>query len=105
MKIVRLVSELDFGGLEKVVELVSLEFNQRKDVELWIVVLSKGGRTSEMLFFKGINVMILDRKIRIPNLLLVFKLISIFKQLKPDVLHASGAEANFHGLMAGFFSG
>lgn len=105
MKLVRLVSELDFGGLEKVVELVSLELNQRANVELWVIVLSKGGTTSDFLSSQGINVMVLDQKSRIPNLFLLSNLIGLFKRLRPDVLHTSGAEANFHGLIAGFFAG
>lgn len=105
MKVVRLVSELDFGGLERVVELVSLELNQRADVELWIVVLSKGGTTSDFLSSQGIKVIILDQKSRIPNFFLLSTLIGLFKKLRPDILHTSGAEANFHGLIAGFFAG
>src|SRR5690606_27752031 len=102
---VRLVSELDFGGLEKVVELASLELNQHSDVELWVVVLSKGGTTSNFLSSQGIKVMVLDQKIRIPNFFLLYKLFGLFKNLQPDILHTSGAEANFHGLLAGFFVG
>lgn len=105
MKLVRVVSELDFGGLEKVVELVSLELNQRAGIELWVIVLSTGGSTSSLLSSQGINVMVLDQKSRIPNFLLLSKLIGLFKKLKPDILHTSGAEANFHGLIAGFFAG
>src|SRR5690554_6058728 len=105
MKVVRLVSELDFGGLEKVVELASLELNQHSDVELWVVVLSKGGTTSNFLSSQGIKVMVLDQKIRIPNFFLLYKLFGLFKNLQPDILHTSGAEANFHGLIAGFFAG
>lgn len=105
MKVVRLVSELDFGGLEKVVELASLELHQRADVELWVVVLSTGGTASDSLSSQGISVIVLDQRSRIPNFFLLFKLIGMFKKLKPDVLHTSGAEANFHGLIAGFFAG
>ena len=105
MKVVRLVSELDFGGLEKVVELASLELNQRADVEVWVIVLSKGGTTSEFLSSHGINVVVLDQQSRIPNFFLLFRLITLFKELQPDILHTSGAEANFHGLIAGFFAG
>lgn len=104
MRVVRLVSELDFGGLEKVVELVSLELSPRIDVELCVVVLSKGGKTSELLLSQGIKVMVLDDRVRIPNLTLIFRLKSILNQLKPDILHCSGAEANFHGLVAGFLA-
>src|SRR5690606_4459993 len=87
MRVVRLVSELDFGGLEKVVELASLELHQRADVELWVVVLSTGGTTSDSLSSQGINVIVLDQRSRIPNFFLLFKLIGMFKKLKPDVLH------------------
>ena len=104
MKVIRLVSELNFGGLEKVVELASLELNQRGDMDLSVVVLSKRGKTSEFLSYHGIKVMVLDQECRIPNIFLFFKLIAIFNKLKPDILHTSGAEANFHGLIAGFFA-
>lgn len=104
MRIVRLVSELDFGGLEKVVELASLELHQRADVELSVVVLSKGGRTSDFLSTYGIKVIVLNQNCRIPNFGLLFRLFNLFKELQPDVLHTSGAEANFHGLIAGFLA-
>lgn len=104
MKIVRLVSELDFGGVEKVIELSALEINRRKDIELLVLVLSKGGRVSQHLIDQGVNVVILNNKCKIPNFNLIFRLIWFFKKNKIHVVHSSGAEANFHGLLAGYLA-
>lgn len=101
MKIIRVVPFLDFGGIEKRVQLTAEGFLKENSVNLTIVVLGYGGKVSEAMVKARFDVRILNENPKIPNFSLINRLITLFKELKPDVIHASGSEANFHGLIAG----
>ncbi len=105
MKIIRIVSELNFGGVEKVVQLASEGFSGFQDVDFSVVVLGRGGRIADEMIRRGYKVMILNQKPKIPNVKLIRTLRGIFKEAKPDVIHTAGAEANFHGLIAAKLAG
>lgn len=100
MKVIRIVSELDFGGVEQVLANSLPELNRRKGVEVQVIVLGKGGRVAKQLMDQGIAVLVLGLNPRIPN----FKLIKSLKKkilfINPDVVHCQGGEANFHGIIA-----
>lgn len=100
MKIVRIVSELDFGGVEQVLANSVPSLVQEEGVELSILVLGQGGIIAKDLISKGFSVKILNAKPRIPNVHLIFTLSKILFQLKPEVVHTQGSEANFHGILA-----
>lgn len=105
MKVLRIVSELDFGGVEQVLANSAPKLNNIKNVELTVLVLGKGGKIAEQLMSLGIEVVVWDKNPRIPNILLLFQLKSFLKKIKPDVLHSQGAEANFHGILAAAWAG
>ena len=105
MKIIRIVPFLDFGGVEQRVKLTALGFQDIPEVELSILVLGQGGKVSDELEQVGIRPLILNSRIRIPNLKLVYGLYRIIKDHRPDVVHCSGSEANFHGLIAAKMAG
>ena len=105
MKIFRVVPFLDFGGVEQRIKLTALGFKDVPDVDLSIVVLGHGGKISEELGRTGVKPMILNYAVRIPNIKLIYKLYRIFRQHRPDVVHCSGSEANFHGLIAAKMAG
>lgn len=105
MKVLRIVSELDFGGVEKVVlnsipSLFNIDNNEVK-----VIVLGRGGIVSERLQELGVPVEVLNKNNRIPNFYLINYLIKLFKIEEPDVVHTQGGEANFHGLIAARISG
>ncbi|MBN9312776.1 MAG: hypothetical protein BGO40_00770 [Chryseobacterium sp. 39-10] len=103
MKILRLSTFLDFGGIEsKMVNLSSLE-----DVENeWVfVALGKGGQSEKKIQAKGKRTVCLHLNHKIPSLSTIWKLFLFLKKEKPDVLHTSGAEANFFGFFAGKLAG
>ncbi|MDF2159398.1 glycosyltransferase [Algoriphagus sp. CAU 1675] len=100
MKVARIVSELDFGGVEKVLAYSLPALQKIPELELTVVVLGKGGKVSEELEAEGIRIRILNFNPRIPNFKLLGKLIALLAELKPDVVHTQGAEANFHGIWA-----
>lgn len=102
IKIIRLVSELNFGGVEK--RLVNV--SRIKDENEWLFcALGKGGAAEKAILKNNCRVIILDKGCKIPNLSMVIALVSLFKKEKPDVVHTSGAEANFHGILAAKIAG
>lgn len=105
MKIIRVVPYLDFGGVEKRIELTAKGFKSRPEHELLIVVLSGSGKTGVLVELMGYEVIYLNEDPKIPNIRLIKKLYNLFKTKKPDVIHCSGSEANFHGLWAAKLSG
>jgi glycosyltransferase involved in cell wall biosynthesis len=103
MRIVRVTGLLDFGGVEK--RMVNVSTAVPAGTQLIFVVLGQGGRASAEIEANGCRVICLNQPLRIPNVLLIIKLARLFRQLKPDVVHASGAEANFHALPAAYLAG
>ncbi|GAB3006297.1 N-acetyl-alpha-D-glucosaminyl L-malate synthase BshA [Cyclobacterium sediminis] len=104
MKICRIVSQLDFGGVEKRLKLTSKFFKDHSENELIILVLGSGGKVCSEIMDFGFFVVVFNKKVRIPNPLLIFNTYKFLRFHKPDVIHTSGAEANFHGLIAGFLA-
>lgn len=100
MRIVRIVSELDFGGVEQVLANSIPTMTQNGQVELSVLVLGKGGKIAEQLINKGFSIQILNSNPRIPNILLIPKVSRILYRLSPEVVHTQGGEANFHGILA-----
>lgn len=105
MKIVRIVPYLDFGGVEKRMELTAKGFLEHPQHELIIIVLAGGGRIAESIQKMGFEVVFLNKNPKIPNRKLLHELIRVLRKIKPDVVHCSGSEANFHGLWAAFWAG
>ena len=104
MKILRIIPELDFGGLEQRIRLTMFAFKSIPDVELKVVVLGHEGRVSNKMRKEDYKLLILNQNIKIPNLPLIYRLQRIIKHFQPNVVHCSAAEANFHGLIAAYLS-
>ncbi|WPR77397.1 glycosyltransferase [Algoriphagus sp. NG3] len=105
MKIIRIVSELDFGGVEQVLANSAPILAKTENIELIILVIGKGGEISDRLLGLGISVQILGKNARIPNIYLLLEISKLLFKLKPDVVHTQGAEANFHGIMGARLAG
>jgi glycosyltransferase involved in cell wall biosynthesis len=104
LKVIRIVPLLDFGGVEQRIKLTAKGMDQFDDVHFGIIVLGAGGRISNELEIGGQKLWILDRNIKIPNPILIFDLVRLLKKERPDVIHTSGSEANFHGLIAAWIT-
>lgn len=100
MKVIRIVSELDFGGVEKVLANSLPALQKQKGLVLKLIVLGQGGKVADELAAKGISIQIFGFNPRIPNFKLLRKLLSIIKDFEPDVVHSQGGEANFYGIWA-----
>ncbi|ESU22158.1 hypothetical protein FEDK69T_21340 [Flavobacterium enshiense DK69] len=97
MKIIRLTTFLDFGGVEK--RLVNI--SHANDGNDWVFcAINKGGEAETKIREQGKKVISFNWAYKIPNLQTVYKLYTYFKKESPDVVHTSGAEANFHGVLA-----
>ncbi|MDN3667869.1 glycosyltransferase family 4 protein [Echinicola jeungdonensis] len=105
MKIIRIIPLLDFGGVEQRVNLTFHCYGIDSTIDFEILVLGSGGRVAEELKEKGANITILDQAVKIPNVSLIKRITHFLKKSKPDVVHTSGAEANFHGLIAAGLAG
>lgn len=101
MKIVRITNFLDFGGVEKHFNLVA---QANTEHEYIFVALGGGGRAEQSLISLGYSVHCLGMNVRIPNLTLIYQLIRLLRKVKPNVVHTSAAESNFHGIVASYFA-
>jgi len=97
MKIIRLTTALDFGGIEK--RLINISIH--KDDNQWLFcALGKGGNAEEAIQKNRKRVFCFQMPYRIPSFSTIYKLVQFFKKEQPQVVHTSGAEANFHGVIA-----
>lgn len=98
MKIIRLSTFLDFGGVEKRLNNVA----SVKDGNEWIFcAINKGGQAEKEILAKGKVVHCFNLPYKVPNFKTLFNIYEYLKKEKPDVIHTSGAEANFYGVIAG----
>ncbi|WP_266202560.1 glycosyltransferase family 4 protein [Pontibacter kalidii] len=102
MRIARVCTVLDFGGVEK--RLVNVAESCPEGVETIFIALGKGGWASQKIELLGKQVICLEEDFKIPNVSLIVTLVKLFKKLKPDVVHTSGAEANFHAQLAAYIA-
>lgn len=98
MKVVHLVTSLDFGGLERRMEILSLYPSIQN--ELIFCALGKGGATYEKMLSYGSDVHLLECNPKVFNFSTYIKLRNFLKKQQPKVLHTHGAEANFYGSLA-----
>lgn len=97
MKILRLSTFLDFGGVETRLANVS----HIQDKNEWVfVTLNKEGKAAKIISENRKRIINLQTKPSIYSLKTFFKVYQTLKKEKPDVIHTSGAEANFHGILA-----
>lgn len=103
MKIMRLTTLLDFGGIET--KMANLSTYNDKENEWVFVALGKGGEVEKKIRANGKRTQVLGFDYKIPSIKTIWKFYKFLKNEKPDVLHTSGAEANFFGFFAGRLAG
>jgi glycosyltransferase involved in cell wall biosynthesis len=99
MKVIKIIPSLGFGGIETVFEITARYYQGSKD-DLVFLAMGGGGTAAKVITEAGFRVVLWNMPTRIPNWKLIPKLVKFIKQEKPDVVHTTGAEANFHGLIA-----
>lgn len=98
--VVHLATSLDFGGVETHLATIG-ETRARASFEPVFCALSSGGAVADELTASGARVICLQARARIPSPGAILALWRLLRRLQPAVLHAHGAEANFHGMLAG----
>ena len=102
MKILRLSTYLDFGGVETRLATISHVQDQNE----WVFIcMNREGKAAKIIrenHKKLINVKV---KPSIYSFRTFWSIYQTIKKEKPDVIHTSGAEANFHGILAAKLAG
>ncbi len=99
MKVLKIIGSLDFGGIEKVFEIVA-RYHTGNKADIVFLALGKGGATQRSIVELGYRVVVWDKPTSIPSIALIGQLIGFIRRENPDVVHTTGAEANFHGIIA-----
>jgi len=99
MKIIRLSTFLNFGGIET--KMVNLSHYNDTENEWIFAAVGKGGVAEERILNNNKRTAILNLNYKIPSLKTIWTLYKYLKKERPDILHTSGAEANFFGFLAG----
>lgn len=102
MKILRLSTFLDFGGVETRLANIS---HVQDDHEWLFVCINREGKAAQIIKDNNKRVLNLQSSPSIYSFKTFFKLYQVLKKEKPDVIHTSGAEANFHGILAAKLAG
>ena len=102
MKIIRLSTFLDFGGVER--RLANIAHHQDKN-EWVFACFDRKGIAAKEIESQGKRVENLNTKASIYSIGTLWKTYRFLKKEKPDVMHTSGAEANFHGILAAKLAG
>lgn len=98
--VLHIVESLAFGGVESRMEIVGAKGNLSRFRHNFCVI-SRAGAVSARMVASGNSVTILNRRSRIPSLTAILALIRHIRRTKPAIIHCHGAEANFHGIIAG----
>lgn len=97
MKILRLSTFLDYGGLET--RLANISYIH--DSNEWVFVcLNRAGHAADIIKNNNKKIINLHAKPSIYSLSTFLKVYKCIQKENPDVIHTSGAEANFHGILA-----
>ncbi len=102
MKILRVLPELNYGGVETRSRLIIERLGPPFHVTLG--VLGRTGAIYEDLKRRGFDVVALEENVSIRNLRCTARLAAWVRQLRPDVVHAAVMEANFHCALASLLS-
>lgn len=102
MKILRLSTYLDFGGVETRLATISHVQDQNE----WVFIcMNREGKAAKIIRENHKKLINLKVKPSIYSFRTFWSIYHTIKKEKPDVIHTSGAEANFHGILAAKLAG
>ena len=104
IKVLRLVPELNYGGVETRLTLQAKN-NHFYDYEIDFCAFHNKGVAWKNISDAGFSPIILDRSPSVKKLSSTLALYRFLKSNKYDVIHCSVPEANFHGSLAGKMAG
>jgi len=103
-RVIHVLTSLDFGGVEKHMEILARAAG-RGCREHRFCAIGEGGAAEKRIKAMSAQVECLRQSTAIPSIKSIWKLVGIFRRLRPQVVHTHGAEANFHGLIAAWLAG
>lgn len=101
--VIHVLTSLDFGGVERHMEVIASVLNHAR-MRHRFIALGRGGATEEQLRSLGAEVLCLGQKVAIPSYGALKALLKLFRRETLSVVHAHGAEANFHALLAAWLA-
>ena len=102
--VLHLIHSLDFGGVESQMTAIATGDHLSRFSHSF-VALTTGGAASRRLVELGSDVQILGVPAKIPSGRAIVALSKFLKKRPPAILHLHGAEAIFHGTIAGLIAG
>ena len=103
LSIAHIVLSLEIGGLEKVVYTMAIE-QKRIGHKVIIICLDSIGILGEQLKKNNIEILCLNRKQSRLDLKAIYKLSSILKRNKINIVHTHNIEAYIYGILPSIFS-
>jgi glycosyltransferase involved in cell wall biosynthesis len=97
--IIRLIPVLDFGGVETTFALEAERIN-RDQFDFRVCTFWKAGAAAQRIRNVGIPVDVLYVDPSVRNPMATWALIKYLRRTRPDIVHASIGEANFHAALA-----
>lgn len=99
MRVLRLSTFLDYGGIES--KMVKLSKVKQDRFDFYFCSIGKGGAAESEIIAIGGKTVCLNESYKIGSIRTFLKVADLIKNIKPDVVHCSGAEAVFYGVLAG----
>ena len=103
MKILHLATALDFGGVERCLQVIAEESVGGAEEHIF-ASLGNGGTTERAIRQTGSKVHCLGLEPSVYSLPTLSATYRFLLWLRPDVVHTHGGEANFHGLLAAWLA-
>ncbi len=103
-RVLHVLTALDYGGVESQMRLIAANASS-SGWDRAFCAIGPGGASLAALHAMGVEACALGRPVRIPSVRALWALWRHIRQLKPDVVHLHGAEANFHGVLAARLAG
>lgn len=102
IRVLRLIPVLDFGGVES--QFVTLAESWRSpEIQLEFCTFWRDGDAAEKIRALGYTVHVLDQSPSIRNPSATSALLKFLRQHKPDIVHSTIGEANFHNMLCAPF--
>ena len=99
LRVLHVVSSLDFGGVEsRMVSIALGSYGSRFDHHF--CAITRGGHAYSQITEAGSVCEVIGASSKIPSLSAFLGLIGVVRRLRPAIVHAHGAEANFHSMLA-----
>jgi glycosyltransferase involved in cell wall biosynthesis len=101
--VIHVLTSLDFGGVERHMEVIAGVLGHAHMRHMFVAI-GRGGAGEVKLRTLGANALCLGKRTNIPSFSALRALFTLFLRERPVVVHAHGAEANFHGLLAAWLA-